>query len=143
MSMAVSLEARVPLLDHKLLEFAATVPTSLKLKNGRSKHLLRRLLERHVPPAIVNRPKQGFAVPVGDWLRGPLSGTVTDLLQDGRLRDRGIFNPSAVRKMWNEHKSRERDHGHRLWSLVMLELWFRQFVDGAARPERTRETAAA
>ena len=143
MSMAVSLEARVPLLDHKLLEFAASVPTSLKLKNGRSKHLLRRLLERHVPPAIVNRPKQGFAVPVSDWLRGPLSSMVTDLLQDGRLRDRGIFDSSAIRRMWKEHKARERDHGHRLWSLVMLELWFRQFVDGAAQPERSRETAAA
>ena len=142
MSMAVSLEARVPLLDHKLLEFAATVPTSLKLKNGRSKHLLRRLLERHVPASIVNRPKQGFAAPVGEWLRGPLSSMVNDVLQDGRLRDRGILEPSAVRKLWVEHRTRQHDHGHRLWSLMMLELWFREFVDGASRPQRARGVAA-
>jgi asparagine synthase (glutamine-hydrolysing) len=140
MSMAVSLEARDPLLDHKLIEFAATVPTSLKLKGGRSKYLLRRLLERDLPPSIVNRPKQGFAVPVGDWLRGPLSRMVGDLLQDGRLRDRGIFDASAVRKVWTEHRAKQCDHGHRLWSLVMLELWFREFVDGASRG--TRDVAA-
>jgi asparagine synthase (glutamine-hydrolysing) len=142
MSMAVGLEAREPLLDHKLLEFAATVPASLKLKHGRSKHLLRRLLEKHVPPSIVDRPKQGFAVPVAEWLRGPLSGMVTDLLQDGRLRDRGIFEPPAVTRLWDEHRSGRHDHGHRLWSLVMLELWFRQFVDGAARSSHTRTLAA-
>ena len=142
MSMAVSLEARVPLLDHKLLEFAATVPSSLKLKNGRSKHLLRRLLERDVPSSIVNRPKQGFAAPVGEWLRGPLSRMVTDVLQDGRLRDRGIFEPSAVRRLWVEHRTRQHDHGHKLWSLMMLELWFREFVDGASRPQRARGVAA-
>jgi asparagine synthase (glutamine-hydrolysing) len=142
MSMAVALEAREPLLDHKLLEFAATVPTSLKLKNGRSKHLLRRLLERHVPPSIVNRPKQGFAVPVADWLRGPLAGMAGDLLQDGRLRARGIFEPAAVVRLWNEHRARMEDHGHRLWSLLMLELWFRQFVDGATRHPGSRRLAA-
>jgi len=141
MSMAVSLEARDPLLDHTLLEFAATIPSSLKLKKGRSKHLLRRLLERYVPASIAHRPKQGFAAPVGDWLRGPLSGMVTDLLQDGRLRDRGIFEPGEVRKLWVEHRTKEHDHTHRLWSLVMLELWFRNYVDGAQRPERTRAAA--
>jgi asparagine synthase (glutamine-hydrolysing) len=142
MSMAVSLEAREPLLDHQLLEFAATVPTSLKLKHGRSKHLLRRLLERHVPASIVNRPKQGFAVPVDEWLRGPLAGLVEDVLNDGRLRERGIFEPSAVAGLWREHQTRRRDHGHRLWSLLMLELWFRQFVDNATSPSRTRTLAA-
>ena len=142
MSMAVALEAREPLLDHQLLEFAATVPTSLKLKNGRSKHLLRRLLERRVPPSIVNRPKQGFAVPVAEWLRGPLAAMAGDLLQDGRLHERGIFNPAAIARLWSEHRDHKRDHGHRLWSLLMLELWFRQFVDGATSPSRTRTLAA-
>jgi asparagine synthase (glutamine-hydrolysing) len=142
MSMAVALEAREPLLDHKLLEFAATVPASLKLKNGRSKHLLRRLLERHVPASIVNRPKQGFAVPIDAWLRGPLANMVGDVLQDGRLQNRGIFEPSAVARLWNEHRTRQADHGHRLWSLLMLELWFRQFVDGVTRRPRTRRLAA-
>jgi asparagine synthase (glutamine-hydrolysing) len=129
MSMAVSLEARDPLLDHKLLEFAATVPSSLKLKNGQSKYLLRRVLQRRVPKSIVDRPKHGFEAPIGEWLRGPLAPMVDDLLLDGRFRARGIFNDKAIARLWQEHKSGARDHRHRLWSLVMLELWFRQFAD--------------
>ena len=129
MSMAVSLEAREPLLDHRLLEFAATVPSSLKLKNGRSKYLLRRLLERRLPAAIVDRPKQGFAVPVGEWLRGPLAPLVDDLLLDGRFRMRGIFDDRAVTRLWRDHRRGTADHPHRIWSLLMLELWFRTFID--------------
>jgi asparagine synthase (glutamine-hydrolysing) len=132
MSMAVSLESREPLLDHKLLEFAASVPASLKLKNGQGKYLLRRLLRRRVPGAIVDRPKQGFAAPIGEWLRGPLAPMVDALLLDGRMRDRGVFNDRAVATLWREHRDGANDHRHRLWSLVMLELWFRQFVDGEA-----------
>ena len=116
MSMAVSLEAREPLLDHKLLEFAATVPTSLKLKNGRSKYLLRRLLEQRVPRAIVDRPKHGFEAPIGEWLRGPLAPMVDELLLDGRLRDRGIFDDRRVTRLWSEHRTAAHDHRHRLWS---------------------------
>jgi asparagine synthase (glutamine-hydrolysing) len=141
MSMAVSLESREPLLDHKLLEFAATVPTSLKLKNGRSKYLLRRLLERRIPKSIVDRPKHGFEAPTGEWLRGPLAPMVDDLLLDGRLRGRGIFDDREVTRLWREHRTRASDHRHRLWSLVMLELWFRQFVDGSARPAAVEAAA--
>jgi asparagine synthase (glutamine-hydrolysing) len=132
MSMAVSLEAREPLLDHKLLEFAARVPASLKLKDGRSKYLLRRVLERRVPRSIVERKKSGFAAPIGEWLRGPLQAMTHELLLDGRLRDRGIFNPGEIDRLWREHRSRQADHDHRLWQLVMLELWFRQFIDRSA-----------
>jgi len=139
MSMAVALEARVPLLDHKLLEFAATVPASLKLRNGRSKYLLRRLLERHVPKAIVDRPKHGFTAPIGEWLRGPLAPMADALLLDGRLRDRGIFESGAVERVWNEHRAGSHDHRHRLWSLLMLELWFRQYADVAV----TQQAAGA
>src|SRR6185503_16051148 len=122
-------------LDHKLLEFAATVPTSLKLKDGRSKYLLRRLLEKRIPKSIVDRPKHGFEAPIGEWLRGPLAPMVDGLLSDGRLRGRGIFDDRAVSRLWREHRAGRQDHRHRLWSLVMLELWFRQFADGsAARP---------
>jgi asparagine synthase (glutamine-hydrolysing) len=131
-SMAVSLEARVPLLDHKLLEFVATVPASLKLKHGRSKYLLRKLLARYVPPSIVDRPKQGFAMPVGEWLRGPLAPMVEELVGDGRLRARGIFDQQGLSQLWREHRTGARDHRHRLWSVMMLELWFRQFVDASA-----------
>jgi asparagine synthase (glutamine-hydrolysing) len=143
MSMAVSLESREPLLDHRLLEFAATVPSSLKLKNGQGKYLLRRLLERRVPKAIVDRPKHGFEAPIGQWLRGPLAPMVDGLLTDGRLRDRGIFDHRSVAAVWHEHRTGERDHRHRLWSLVMLELWFREFVDGGARGSAAASGAAA
>jgi len=131
MSMAVSLEAREPLLDHKLLEFAATVPTSLKLRAGKSKYLLRRALERRVPREVLDRGKHGFEAPIGEWLRGPLAEMAGDLLHDGRLRDRGIFNDREVARLWSEHRTGRDDHRHRLWQLVMLELWFRQFIDCA------------
>ncbi len=142
MSMAVGLEARVPLLDHRLVEFAATVPTGLKLAHGRSKHLLRRLIERRLPPAIVNRPKQGFAVPVDTWLRTSLLPMMHDLLLDGRLRTRGIFETREVARLVQEHTAGRRSHGHRLWSLMMLELWFRQFVDGRRYSPRAGKVAA-
>jgi asparagine synthase (glutamine-hydrolysing) len=143
MSMAVSLEARVPLLDHRLLEFAATVPTALKLKNGQSKYLLRRLLEKRMPKSIVDRPKQGFEAPIGRWLRGPLAPMVDSLLLDGRLRERGVFENGAVARLWQEHRDGTRDHRHRLWSLVMLELWFREFADGTGSGRSARRPAAA
>jgi len=131
MSMAVSLEARDPLLDHRLLEFAATVPAALKLKDGRGKYLLRKVLEKRVPPSILQRGKQGFEAPIGEWLRGPLAPMADALLADGRLRDRGIFEPREVTRLWTEHRDGRADHRHRLWQLIMLELWFRQFIDQA------------
>jgi len=131
MSMAVSLEAREPLLDHKLLEFAATVPASLKVKHRQDKYLLRRLLMGRVPRQIIDRPKHGFEAPVGEWLRGPLAPMVDSLLLDHRFRDRGVFDERAVARVWREHREGRRDHRHRLWSLVMLELWFKEYVDGA------------
>jgi asparagine synthase (glutamine-hydrolysing) len=138
MSMAVSLEAREPLLDHRLLEFAARVPVALKLKDGQGKYLLRRILDRKVPRSIVERGKRGFEAPIGEWLRGPLAGLTHELLTDGRLRDRGILDQREVARLWDEHRTRRAAHPHRLWQLVMLELWFRQFIDqapaAAARP---------
>ncbi len=142
MSMAVSLEAREPLLDHKLLEFAARVPASLKIHKGRSKYLLRRSLERHVPRDIVDRPKRGFEAPIGRWLRGPIAGLASDLLLDGRLRQRGIFQPAEITRLWEEHRSGRAEHPHRIWQLVMLELWFRQFVDGAPGASPSPQSAA-
>ena len=138
MSMAVSLETREPLLDHRLLEFAATVPVSLKIRDGRTKHLLRRLLERRVPRAIVERGKRGFEAPIGEWLRGPLAGMATDLLTDGRLASRGLFRQQEVERLWTEHRTGAADHRHRLWQLLMLELWFRQCVEASARPAAPR-----
>ena len=133
MSMAVSLEARVPLLDHHLVEFAASVPVDLKIRGGRGKYLLRRFLQGRVPQAVVDRPKQGFSIPTAEWLRGPLAPMTSDLLLGPTFRSRGIFSPAEVGRLWQEHRSGRRDHRHRLWSLLMLELWFRQFVDGRAQ----------
>jgi asparagine synthase (glutamine-hydrolysing) len=132
MSMAVSLETREPLLDHRLLEFAATVPASLKLRGRTTKFLLRKLLARRVPASILERPKHGFEAPAGEWLRGPLAGMVADLLVDRRFRERGLLNAKTVDRLWAEHRDGRCDHRHRLWSVVMLELWFRQFIDQTA-----------
>jgi asparagine synthase (glutamine-hydrolysing) len=137
MSMAVSLEAREPLLDHKLLEFAATVPVSLKIKNGRGKYLLRKALEKKIPRDILERGKQGFEAPIGEWLRGPLAPMADSLLLDGRLRDRGVLNDREVSRLWTEHRDGRADHRHRLWQLMMLELWFRQFIDTAPASRAT------
>jgi asparagine synthase (glutamine-hydrolysing) len=131
MSMAVSLETREPLLDHRLLEFAATVPSSLKLRGSTRKYLLRRILEPRVPASILARGKQGFEPPTGEWLRGPLADMTHALLLDGRLNDRGIFETRTVRDLWDDHREGRRDHRERLWALVMLELWFREFIDGS------------
>src|SRR5207248_2968843 len=133
MSMAVSLESREPLLDHELLAFAASIPSTLKIRNGRGKYLLRRLLARRIPQSIAHRPKQGFAAPIGQWLRGPLVPMVQELLLDGRLKARGVFDDREVARIWREHRDGVHDHPHRLWTLVMLELWFRRFIDGVQR----------
>jgi asparagine synthase (glutamine-hydrolysing) len=137
MSMAVSLETRVPLLDHKLVEFAATVPMDFKLRAGRTKHLLRRFLEGRIPSDVLDRPKHGFEAPTGEWLRGALAPMAGDLLLGPTFRSRGIFSAAAVARLWADHQSGRRDHRHRLWSLLMLELWFRQFVDRAVPVART------
>lgn len=135
MSMAVSLETREPLLDHKLLEYVATIPASLKLHNGTTKYLLKELLRQRLPASILERPKQGFSAPVGRWLSGPLETMGHDLLFDGRLAQRGVLRDSAVRTLWSEHRSGQVDHQHRLWAVLMLELWFREFIDGAPRQQ--------
>ena len=144
MSMAVSLETREPLLDHRLLEFAATVPSALKLRGNTRKYLLRRVLGPRVPASILERGKQGFEPPTGEWLRGPLAEMTHELLLDGRLRGRGIFNERAITRLWEEHRTERRDHRERLWALVMLELWFREYIDRAGAPVlRSRTDDAA
>ena len=95
-----------------------------------------------MPASIVNRPKHGFTAPIADWLRGPLAPMVDELLSDGRLRQRGIFAERGVEHLWREHRRGERDHQHRLWSLVMLELWFRTFADGSVTDRRAWAGAA-
>jgi asparagine synthase (glutamine-hydrolysing) len=122
-AMGVSLELRVPFLDHRVLEFAATLPTRLKLHNGHGKHVLRTLLHKYVPRELVERPKWGFVVPLGTWLRGPLRDWAESLLDESRLRREGWFDPAPIHAQWREHLAGRRDRVPSLWSVLMFQAW--------------------
>jgi asparagine synthase (glutamine-hydrolysing) len=121
-SMAASLEARNPLLDHRVVEFSLRLPLAMKWRRGASKWLLRRLLYRRVPRPLVDRPKMGFAVPHDEWFRGPLRETMTDRLRANRLEDLGL-DPRAARNVWARFLGGHRDRPELLWSLWMLDSW--------------------
>ena len=129
MSMAHSIESRVPLLDNLVVDFAARLPADLKIKNGRKKHVLKEAAATLLPPEILNRRKQGFAVPVGGWFRGDLREFFSDVLRSRAARQRGYFNRGFVDRLIREHVTGRRDHTLRLWALVVFELWHRQYVD--------------
>lgn len=122
-AMAVSLETRVPFLDEEVIEFAWRLPFDFRLRRGRTKWILRKLLHRHVPEALVDRPKMGFGVPLGAWLRGPLRDWAEELLDDRRLRHEGFFCPGPVQRMWHAHLGGAVDHEHHLWSVLMFQQW--------------------
>ena len=125
-SMAVSLETRVPFLDHRVAEAAARIPLDLKVRGGGGKHILRQLLYRHVPARLFDRPKAGFAIPVGEWVRGPLRGWAEDLLDPARLRADGWFNTEVVRRRWDDHLAGRRDSTQAIWSILMFQAWLDQ-----------------
>lgn len=132
-SMAVSLEARVPLLDHKLVEFAASLPPRMKLKGLARKYLLKKVSSRWLPPEIIHRKKQGFPMPVSLWLRNEARTFVRDVLSPSVLRRRGLFNPAFVEKLIQHHERGFADHGSLLWGLISVELWQRVFMDSRMR----------
>lgn len=129
LTMAASLEARVPLLDHVVAEFAAARPARDKVRDGRGKYLLKQAARRLLPAEIVDRPKQGFPVPISDWFRGPARDFVHDLLDPSTLRRRGLFDSTEVARLLADHDRGRADHGPLLWGLASVELWHRAFVD--------------
>jgi asparagine synthase (glutamine-hydrolysing) len=122
-SMAVALEARVPLIDHRVVEFAWRLPENVKVRNGTSKWILRQVLYRHVPPELIERPKMGFGIPLGEWLRGPLRDWAETLLNEQRLRQAGLLDAAMVRRYWADHLDGRRNWQYLLWDVLMLEAW--------------------
>lgn len=137
MSMAHSLESREPLLDHKLVEFAGTIPPELHMKNGTGKYVLKQAMRGILPDDVIDRPKQGFGVPLGHWFRGRLSGFLRDLLLSEAAQSRGIFQRTYVVKLIERHEA-GRDLGLELWTLISFELWCRAFLDGTIPRPRSR-----
>jgi asparagine synthase (glutamine-hydrolysing) len=141
MSMAASIESRVPFLDHKLVEFTARLPQHLKLRRGwTTKYILRQSMKDVLPAQILSRKKMGFPVPVGAWFRGAYRGILEEYVLGERARARGLFEPAYVRELVARHAAGE-NHTERLWSLVNVEIWLRQFMDGEAAhlPSETKD----
>ena len=128
-TMAVSLEARSPFLDHHVIEFAASLPQKLKLRGLTSKYLLKKVLRKLLPSENLNRRKMGFGVPIGHWFRGQMQPFLREVVLSEKALRRGLFKPEAVRRLVELHARGERDYSHQLWTLLMLELWFNRFID--------------
>jgi asparagine synthase (glutamine-hydrolysing) len=133
MSMATSLEVRVPLLDHKLIDFVTKVPASLKLAGTETKQLLKRVAKDLIPAEILDRPKQGFGIPIEQWINNQLRDQIRETLREPRTRQRGYVNSDYVDLILDEHHKGRRDHSFPLWSLLILELWHRRYIDNSPR----------
>jgi asparagine synthase (glutamine-hydrolysing) len=132
MSMATSIESRVPFLDHKLVEFTARLPDRLKLRGLTTKYILRQSMKGILPNEIISRKKMGFPVPIASWFRGAYRSLIDDFVLSERTISRGLFDPDFVSKLVDRHQTCGEDHSERLWALVNFEMWQRQFFDGEA-----------
>ena len=130
--MAHGLEARSPLLDHELVEWAAALPDTVKMPGGALKALFKSAMEPYLPRAVLYRPKRGFGCPIDRWFRGELKEMAYDILLSQSARQRGLFRPGYVRRLLDEHCAARFDHHNRLWALLMLESWFRMWIDAPA-----------
>ncbi len=129
MSMANSLEVRVPLLDHKLVEFIATIPPDYKLKGKIGKYIFKKTMAPYLPDDILHRKKRGFGLPVGTWLRNELREFASDILFSNKSQNRGLFNKGCIQKIWKDHQNGTRNHTHHLWSLLIFEIWYSKYID--------------
>jgi asparagine synthase (glutamine-hydrolysing) len=134
MSMAHSIESRVPLLDNEVIDFAAALPSGMKIRHGRRKHILKRAVDGLLPSSIVARRKQGFGVPIGVWFRGGLTQVFRDVLLSPTAQQRGYFQRSFINRIVDEHLAGTRDHSFRLWQLAVFELWHRRYLDAPWKP---------
>ena len=130
MSMAASLEARAPLLDHKLVEFAFSLPPEMKVRGATTKWFFKKAMEGILPPEVIYRRKEGFSIPIKSWLKGELKDLMLEYLSEKRIRDLGIFNPGYVASMIDDHLQNRENHSHRLWALILFHLWHDHFVLG-------------
>jgi len=130
MSMSVSLEARVPLLDYRIVELAVNLPSRMKISKGETKRILKKAMATRLPHDVLYKPKQGFSIPLKHWLRGSLKPMMTDLLSPDKVRQRGYFNPECVSEWVEDHLDGVQNHSHRLWALMVFEIWNQHFMDG-------------
>jgi asparagine synthase (glutamine-hydrolysing) len=135
-AMSLGLETRAPMLDHRVVEYAWSLPLNQKYRSGKGKWLLRELLYRHVPKTLIDRPKQGFSIPLGQWLRGPLRQWAEELLSMEALNRTGYLNAERVRQTWDQHLSGRHNWPNLLWNVLMFQAWYAEIHQGKSRGEQ-------